>query len=194
MKWKSCLTCCDPMDYTVRKILQARILEWVAFPFSRGSSQPRDQTQVSRIAGRFFTNWTTREALKYTKNHFNHFEAALSIFTSLFQNFLISQAWTPHPLNNNFPFPSPLGPGNHPSTFYLWTRLLEVPHINGIMQYLSFCVWILLLSIMSSSFIHVVANGRISFLFKLNNIPLHVYTEVFLVIHPLISIWVAFTF
>ena len=36
-------------------ILQARILEWVAFPFSRGSSQPRDQTQVSRIAGEFFT-------------------------------------------------------------------------------------------------------------------------------------------
>ena len=43
-------------------ILQARILEWVAFPFSRGSSQPRDQTQVSYIAGRFFTNWALREA------------------------------------------------------------------------------------------------------------------------------------
>ena len=40
-KWKSCLTLCDPMDYTVHGILQARILEWVAFPFSRGSSQPR---------------------------------------------------------------------------------------------------------------------------------------------------------
>ena len=39
------------MDYTVHGLLQARILEWVAFPFSRGSSQPRDQTQVSRIAG-----------------------------------------------------------------------------------------------------------------------------------------------
>ena len=37
-------------------ILQARILEWVAFPFSRGSSQPKDQTQVSRIAGGFFTS------------------------------------------------------------------------------------------------------------------------------------------
>ena len=43
----SCLTLCDPMDYTVHGILQARILEWVAFPFSRGSSQSRDQTQVS---------------------------------------------------------------------------------------------------------------------------------------------------
>ena len=55
---QSCPTLCDPMDYG---ILQARILEWVAFPFSRGSSQPRDQTQVSRIAGRFFTSWATRE-------------------------------------------------------------------------------------------------------------------------------------
>ena len=43
-------------------ILQARILEWIAFPFSRGSSQPRDGTQVSHIAGRFFTSWATREA------------------------------------------------------------------------------------------------------------------------------------
>ena len=50
---QSCLTLCDPMDYTVYGILQTRILEWVAFPFSRGSSQPRDPTQVSRIAGGF---------------------------------------------------------------------------------------------------------------------------------------------
>ena len=51
-----CLTPCDLMDYTAHGILQARILEWVAFPFSRGSSQPRDQTQVSHIAGGFFTS------------------------------------------------------------------------------------------------------------------------------------------
>ena len=50
-------TLCNSMDYTVRGILQASILEWVAFPFSRGSSQPRDRTQVSHIAGRFFTSW-----------------------------------------------------------------------------------------------------------------------------------------
>ena len=55
-----CSTLCDPMDYPW--ILQARILEWVAFPFSRGFSQPRDRTQVSHIAGGFFTNWATREA------------------------------------------------------------------------------------------------------------------------------------
>ena len=45
-----CPTLCDPMDYTAHGILQARILEWVAFPFSRGSPQPRDRTQVSHIA------------------------------------------------------------------------------------------------------------------------------------------------
>ena len=48
---QSCLTLCDPVHYTVHGILQARILEWVAFLFSRGSSQPRDRTQVSSIAG-----------------------------------------------------------------------------------------------------------------------------------------------
>ena len=46
-----CATLWDPMDYIVHGILQARILEWVAFPFSRGSSQPRDRNQVSRVAG-----------------------------------------------------------------------------------------------------------------------------------------------
>ena len=59
---QSYLILCDPMDCTVHGILQARILEWVAFPFSKGSSQPRDQTQVSRIAGGFFTSWATSEA------------------------------------------------------------------------------------------------------------------------------------
>ena len=53
---QSCLTLCNPMDYTVYGILQPRILEWVAFPLSRGSSQPRDGTQVSRMAGGFFTS------------------------------------------------------------------------------------------------------------------------------------------
>ena len=46
----------NSMDYAVHGILQARILEWVAFPLSRGSSQPRGRTQVSCIAGRFFTS------------------------------------------------------------------------------------------------------------------------------------------
>jgi len=58
-----CQTLCNSMDYTVHGILQARILEWVAFPFPRGSSQPRDWTQVSHIAVGFFTGWATREAV-----------------------------------------------------------------------------------------------------------------------------------
>ena len=57
---QSCLTLCDPMDCSLpgssfHGILQARVLEWVAISFSRGSSQPRDGTQVSRIPGRHFT-------------------------------------------------------------------------------------------------------------------------------------------
>ena len=47
------------MDYTLHGILQARIMERVAFPFSRRSSQPRGRTQVSHVAGRFFTSWAT---------------------------------------------------------------------------------------------------------------------------------------
>ena len=52
---QSCPTLCDPLDYTVHGILQARVLEWVVFRFSRRSSQPRDCTHVFHIAGRFFT-------------------------------------------------------------------------------------------------------------------------------------------
>ena len=64
---QSCPTLLQPMDCgppgsSVHGILQARILEWVAIPFSRGSSQPRDRTQVPCIVGGFFTSWATREA------------------------------------------------------------------------------------------------------------------------------------
>ena len=53
---QSCLTLCDPMDYTIHGFLQARILEWVAFLFSRGSSQSWDGTQVFHIASGYFTS------------------------------------------------------------------------------------------------------------------------------------------
>ena len=53
----------SPTLCTIHGILQARTPEWVAFPFSRESSQPRDRTQVSRIAGGFFTSWTTKGSL-----------------------------------------------------------------------------------------------------------------------------------
>ena len=70
VKWSEvaqlCPTLCDPVDCSppgfVYGILQARILEWVSIPFSRGSSRPRDQTQFSCIAGRDFNLWVTREA------------------------------------------------------------------------------------------------------------------------------------
>ena len=60
-----CPILCDPMDYIVHGILQARILEWVAFAFSRRSSLPRDWTQVSRIVGGFLTSWAIMEAQEY---------------------------------------------------------------------------------------------------------------------------------
>ena len=62
---QSCPALCNLMDCTVHGILQARILEWVAFSFSRESSQLRDWTQVSHIAGGFFTSLATREAQEY---------------------------------------------------------------------------------------------------------------------------------
>ena len=65
---QSYLTLCDPMDSSlpassVHGILQARILEWAAISFSRGSSQPRERTLVSCMAGTFFTVWATKEAV-----------------------------------------------------------------------------------------------------------------------------------
>ena len=80
-------TLCNPMDFSppgssVHGILQARILEWVAISFSRGSARPRDKTWVSYIAGRLFSNWGTREVqrakaysillLSDTHNNNNH--------------------------------------------------------------------------------------------------------------------------
>ena len=71
--------------YTIHEILQARILEWVAIPFSRGSSQPRDRTQASRIAGGFFTSWAIREALV----HYTH------TVSSLGANYYLSDSYSP---------------------------------------------------------------------------------------------------
>ena len=66
---QSCLTLCDPLDCSlpgspIHGIFQARILEWVAISFSRGSSWPRDQTQVSHIVDRCFTVWATNWTIK----------------------------------------------------------------------------------------------------------------------------------
>ena len=129
-----CLTLCNPMDCSppgpsVHGIFQARVLEWVAISFSRGSSQPRDWTQVSCIAGRRFTIWSTREELQgifLTNNHIPFCEpreaniytntCVLSHFSHVY---LFSTLWTvayQAPLSMGFPkqeywsrlpFPSP---------------------------------------------------------------------------------------
>ena len=100
---QSCQTLCDPVDYTVCGILQARILEWVAFPFSRGSSQPRDWTQVSCIAGGFFTNWTIREAprtqLTYSRWKLGHSSGPCGIL-----NYFFSLHYSMMPGNNQAKF------------------------------------------------------------------------------------------
>ena len=83
---ESCPTLCNPMDCrppgsSVYRILQARILEWVVISFSRGSSWSRDRTQVSCVAGRFFTVWATREA---------------HLFIYLYANTYSEKAMAPH--------------------------------------------------------------------------------------------------
>ena len=72
VKWSGSVvsTLCDPMDCSppgssIHGIFQATVLEWVAISFSRGSSRPRYQTQVSHIVGRHFTLWATREVAAY---------------------------------------------------------------------------------------------------------------------------------
>ena len=72
---QSCPTLCDPVHcglpgFSIHAIFQERVLEWVAISFSRGSSWPRDRTQVSHIADRCFTIWTTREASYFKEGLF----------------------------------------------------------------------------------------------------------------------------
>ena len=92
---QSCPTLCDPMDCSppgssVHGLLQARILEWIAIPFSRGSSRPRDGTQVSCIAGRFFT---VRPPVKQS------FLKVLPQFSSVqFSRSVLSDSLRPHGL------------------------------------------------------------------------------------------------
>ena len=119
-----CLTLFDPMDCSppvspVHEIPQARILEWVAIPFSRGSSPPRDQIQISCIADRFSTIWATREMyrkyvlLKRNKYHSNSFKNNYEqhIGTNSSNYFLNSQYFVSRPLphiltdkSGNIPF------------------------------------------------------------------------------------------
>ena len=94
-----CPTVCDPMDYSlpgssVYGILQARILEWIAILFSRGSSWPRDWTQVSCIASRFFTIWVTREApIGLTCPYFRRTEAHRVEIIDTSEKFMYLPKW-----------------------------------------------------------------------------------------------------
>ena len=102
---QSCPTLCDPMDYIVHGILQATIQKWVAFSFSRGSSQPRNWTQVSCIAGGFFISWATREAV----NQCCHFLYSRKLFLSFPQYYTES-----HLTRDNFLFSSSFKAENRP--------------------------------------------------------------------------------
>ena len=71
---------------SVHGILQARILEWVAIPFYRGSSWPRDQTQISHLAGRFFIIWATKEVALLKAEIGDHASAGMKKTLDEFQN------------------------------------------------------------------------------------------------------------
>ena len=103
---QSCPTLCDPMDCSlsgssVHGILQARILERVSMPSSRGSSQPGDWTWVSCITSKFFTIWATREAHTYIYK-------LRTLFVLLFSLSIVSNSLWPHGLQHaRLPCPSP---------------------------------------------------------------------------------------
>ena len=88
--------------YIVHGILQARILEWVAFPFSRGSSQPRDWSQVSHTAGGFFTGWATLglfhkvQLLSFLSNLLNISTFLLKIAVSSHPNMVVGVSMSTH--------------------------------------------------------------------------------------------------
>ena len=75
--------------------LQARILEWVAIPFSRGPSWPRSRTGISHVAGRFFTSWTTREALSLRKSIAKCVMLSLIVFSLSRGNLIESKVFCP---------------------------------------------------------------------------------------------------
>ena len=87
---QSCPTLCNPMDCSLpgsslHGILQARVLEWVAISFSRGSSQLRDWTQVSLIPGRCFNLWAAREVLLLPLSHLSHVRLCATPSTAAYQ-------------------------------------------------------------------------------------------------------------
>ena len=126
-----CPTLCDPMDcslpgFSTHGILQARILDWVAIPFSRGSSWPRDWALVSCIAVWFFTIWATREAwdffylhsnIDYTKNIESEFQPSVSL-----QNFKCTPALQGCPANM---------PEENPCSYTQW--FINMCHLSPVL-------------------------------------------------------------
>ena len=95
---QSCPTLCNPMDCSppgscVHGILQARILEWIAIPFSSRSFQPRDWSGVSCIAGRFFTIWDIREAFSFRDSNDRKIKLAGVVFLPLMLSFSTLEVW-----------------------------------------------------------------------------------------------------
>ena len=113
------------MDYIIHGILQARILEWVTFPFSRGFSQPKDRTQVSDIAGRFFTRWATREPHNWYSVQFSHSVVSDSL-------------WPHEPQNSRPPCPSSTPRVYQNSCSLIWwchlTISTSVVHFSSLLQ------------------------------------------------------------
>ena len=138
---QSCL--CDPMDCSppgssVHGIYQAGILEWVIISFSRGSSWPRDRTQVSHIADRFVSVWATREALLW--RYFSIFTGLCNYQHDLNLKHFHHQRRKPDvPAHSSFP---PLSPNNHGFTFSDIFAYSGYFISNGLIQYVVFCDWL----------------------------------------------------
>ena len=153
---QSCPTLCHPMDYTVHGTLQARILEWIAVPSSKGSFQPRDWTQVSCIAGGFFTVWATKEVQIGWACHEFKFPIISRITEVLFSSVLPHKYFSV--LKNIFPFY--LETSNlrlRKKLIHWWIHSLTEYHC---VQVLNYCTWT------SISYLGSVQNESIGLLLK----------------------------
>ena len=138
-------TLCEPRDYrlsgsSVHRILQARVVKWVAIPFSKGSSQPRDRTWVSCIAGGFFTIWATREAVLY-KSKINK-TISLILFILLFYCYLVF--W----MDKNFKCKK----GQKSPFCLLWRNFHPVSQTSNF--------WLISYILLQNLFIHIEANSN----------------------------------
>ena len=155
---QSCLTLYDPMDYTVHGILQARILECVVVPFSRGSSQLKDQTQVSHIAGGFFTRWVIPSFFNILTFHYfvifspSYFLSTSQLLLLYFQLSLFSLSpW-------HFVFISEMILPFLPNSFWLYSTLTSSLIGSSVYcnyKFLSFCFWVFLRKFFLSTWLRI---------------------------------------